>query len=104
MKVAILYICTGKYKKFFNGFYDSCEKFFLTNYNKTYFVWTDDGRIANGLNNVYIYFKECEGFPADSLFRFEMFLQAEMELRNFDFVYFINSLAIFFGMCYNCKK
>lgn len=29
MKVAILYICTGKYNQFFKGFFESCEKYLL---------------------------------------------------------------------------
>ena len=29
MKVAILYICTGIYSQFWNGFYESCNKYFL---------------------------------------------------------------------------
>lgn len=93
MTVAILYICTGKYKQFFDGFYKSCEKFLLPRSSKTYFVWTDDSHLADGLANVHIYPKKCEGFPADSLFRFEMFLQAEEELKRYDYIYFFNSNA-----------
>ncbi|EOS01238.1 hypothetical protein C799_01616 [Bacteroides thetaiotaomicron dnLKV9] len=93
MKVAILYICTGRYNQFFKGFYESCERNFLPNSNKEYFVWTDDDDLAEGRGNVYIYHKECAGFPADSLFRFEMFLQAEKELKEFDYIYFLNSNA-----------
>lgn len=95
MKVAILYICTGKYNKFFSGFYESAEKYLLNGVDKTYFVWTDDNTVAEGLSNVNIYHKECAGFPADSLFRFEMFLQAEAELKEYDYVYFFNANAEF---------
>lgn len=95
MKIAILYICTGKYNQFFRGFYDSAEQFLLKDYTKTYFVWTDDKNITNKNSNVVVYEKKCAGFPADSLFRFEMFLQAEDELKAFDYVYFFNSNARF---------
>lgn len=95
MNIAILYICTGKYNQFFEGFYKSAEKYLLNGHDKTYFVWTDDDSIAEGLSNVRIYHKRCEGFPKDSLFRFEMFLQAEDELKQFDYIYFINSNAEF---------
>lgn len=93
MKIAILYICTGRYNRFFEGFYLSAEKNFLQGYSKTYFVWTDDNSLGLGRNNVRIYHKECEGFPADSLFRFEIFLQAEEELKKFDYIYFFNANA-----------
>lgn len=96
MKIAILYICTGKYNQFFNGFYDSSERFFLHGKaQKEYFVWTDDDAISAGRPNVVTIHKECRGFPADSLFRFEMFLQAEEELRGYDYIYFFNANAEF---------
>lgn len=95
MKVAILYICTGKYNQFFEGFYESAMKYFMTNHDKTFFVWTDDDHIADGLPTVRVIHKECAGFPADSLFRFEMYLQAEEELKKFDYIYFIQANAKF---------
>ena len=95
MDIAILYISTGRYNQFFPGFYESCERYFLTAAHKQYFVWTDDDNIADGLANVSIIHKECEGFPADSLFRFEMFLQVEDELKQYDYIYFIQANAQF---------
>lgn len=95
MKIAVLYICTGKYNQFFEGFYKSCEKFFMTSLEKTYFVWTDNDHIADGYDRVQVIHKECAGFPADSLFRFEMFLQVEEKLKMYDYIYFFNSNAEF---------
>lgn len=96
MSIAILYICTGKYNQFFKGFYRSCEKYFLAGKaEKNYFVWTDDDSLGFGRSNVHIYHKECAGFPADSLFRFEMFLQAEEYLNKYDYIYFFNANAAF---------
>lgn len=93
MKIAILYICTGKYNQFFEGFYKSAMKYFMTSHDKTFFVWTDD-QAADGLRNVRVIHKKCAGFPADSLFRFEMYLQAEEELKSFDYIYFIQANAL----------
>ena len=91
IKVAILYICTGKYNQFFEGFYDSCEKFFLRGIAELeYFVFTDDKGLSHAYN-VHIIEKVCEGFPADSLFRFDMFMQIKSRLVNFDYIYFFNS-------------
>lgn len=87
MKIAVLYICTGKYNQFFEGFYKSCEQFFMTSLEKTYFVWTDNDHIADGYDRVQVIHKECAGFPADSLFRFEMFLQVEEKLKMYDYIY-----------------
>lgn len=95
MTIAILYICTGKYNQFFSGFYKSAEKYLLVDAEKHYFVWTDDDQLAVGHPDVHIYHKECAGFPADSLFRFEMFMQAEEQLKKYDYIYFINANALF---------
>lgn len=93
MKIAILYICTGKYASFFEGFYQSSEKFLLTGHEKHYFVWTDNSMIVDGLPNVTHIYKKCEGFPKDSLFRFEFFMQVEDQLKEYDYIYFFNSNA-----------
>lgn len=95
MKVAILYICTGKYNQFFKGFYESAEKYLLRDAEKHYYIWTDRDNLADGISNVTTIHKECEGFPADSLFRFEMFMQVENELMKYDYIYFMNSNALF---------
>ena len=90
MQIAILYICTGKYKQFFPEFHKSAELFFLKDSSKHYFVWTDDDDLAHDYN-VTIIHKECAGFPEDSLFKFEMFLRIEELLKGYDYIYFFNS-------------
>lgn len=95
MKIAILYICTGKYNQFFDGFYKSCETYFMKGLaDVEYFVFTDDMGLSQE-QNVHLVKKECEGFPKDSLFRFDMFLQVKKELETFDYIYFLNSNAEF---------
>lgn len=95
MKIGILYICTGAYNRFFEGFYRSSESFFLVGKaEKEYFVFTDDMSLSNR-NNVHLIERPCQGFPADSLFRFEYFLQVEEQLKDFDYLYFFNANAEF---------
>lgn len=95
MKIAILYICTGKYNLFFKDFYASCEAFLLKGVaSLEYFVFTDDIELCHN-NNVHLIFKKCQGFPADSLFRFEMFSSIKNQLYDFDYIYFFNSNAMF---------
>lgn len=47
MKVGILYICTGKYIVFWEEFYKSCQKYFLSDSEcvKQYYVFTDVDKI-----------------------------------------------------------
>ena len=92
-RIGILYICTGKYNQFFDAFFHSCERFFLTSYEKSYYVWTDDDGIKTIDKRIVLFHKECQGFPFDSLFRFEMFLQAEEMLNKEDYLFFFNSNA-----------
>lgn len=95
MKIAILYICTGKYNQFFKDFYESAEKFFLTGVaSKEYFVFTDDMDLSDKAN-VHLHFKNCEGFPKDSLFRFDMFLSVKNDIASFDYAYFFNANMLF---------
>lgn len=94
MRTAILYICTGIYTQFFDGFYKSCEKYFLPDMDKEYFVFTDDMSLCEE-DNVHLLYKQCEGFPKDSLFRFRMFLRVKEALQKFDYIYFFNSNAEF---------
>lgn len=95
MRIAVLYICTGAYNRFFEGFYKSSEKYFLADKaEKVYFVFTDDMSLS-GEQNVHLIERQCQGFPADSLFRFEMFVQVKEQLQAFDYVYFFNANAEF---------
>ena len=95
MKIAILYICTGKYNQFFNDFYSSCEsKFLKGRADKEYFVFTDDLSISNQ-KNVHLIERQCMGFPLDSLLRFEIFMTIKDKLLKFDYIFFFNSNALF---------
>ena len=94
MKIAILYICTGNYKVFWNDFYKSCEKNFLSKEEKHYFVFTDDLNIDK-VSNMTLINQECKGFPHDSLFRFDMFLKVKKEVLAYDYVFFFNANMLF---------
>lgn len=91
-KIAILYICTGRYSIFWNEFYKSCEKFFLPNYKKTYHVFTDDPKLEySNADNVKIIPQEKLGWPYDTLYRFKMFNSIVNELKSFDYIFFFNA-------------
>jgi hypothetical protein len=93
MKIGILYIATGHYSCFWEGFYRSAEQYLFPDDEKHYFVFTDSPEIKG--ENVTVIHRECQGFPADSLFRFEMFLSAEEQLEKMDYLYFFNSNVVF---------
>lgn len=91
-KVAILYICTGKYSVLWEGFYQSFHKKFLINSIVEYFVFTDAKSIPYEQNkDVHRYFQKNLGWPDNTLRRFEIFLRIEDELKNFEYIYFVNA-------------
>ncbi len=85
-----MYICTGRYNCFFEGFYRSCKKYLLPQADKHFFVFTDDMKLVDAPDVTLVY-KKCAGFPADTLFKFDIFLQVERELKEFDYLFFFNS-------------
>lgn len=90
MKVGILYISTGKYSVFWENFYKTCEKHFLQNAEKHYYVFTDDSKIQSS-DRIVVKFEKPKGFPLDSLLRFDMFLSIEEQLQEMDYLFFFNS-------------
>lgn len=91
MKIAILYICTGKYDIFWDGFYQSSEELFLTNHEKHYFVFTDSRTITAENERIHLIYQESLGWPYNTLLRFQFFLKAEKDIEQFDYIYFFNS-------------
>jgi len=92
MKVAILYICTGRYSIFWNSFYSSSEEYFLNEAIKHYFVFTDEpGFLASNINNVTFIKQVKLGWPMDSLGRFGMFNSIRNRLLAYDYIYFFNA-------------
>lgn len=89
MNIGVITICTGKYDIFFNGLYESLEKYFLNGHKKTYYVFTD-GSIPKK-NNIVRIQQEKLGWPHDTMKRFHMFKSIKNELENEDFLYFFNA-------------
>lgn len=96
MKIAVLYICTGKYSRFWTDFYESSQTFFLNGKEKHYFVFTDDDTIQN-TDSVTVIYTKYKGYPWDTLYRFEMFWPLRENLMAFDFIYFFNANLVFVG-------
>ena len=90
MKVAILYICTGRYAQFFDGFYMSAEQYLLQGIEKHYFMFTDQEQLTEA-DNVELLIRPCRGFPEDSLFRFDRFLEIKDKLKDYDYTFFFNA-------------
>ena len=82
MKIGILYICTGKYTIFWKDFYLSCEKHFIPEEEKHYYVFTDSKEIdfETENSNIHRIYQENLGWPGNTLRRYEMFLGAKKDI------------------------
>src|SRR5579862_4458233 len=90
--IGILYICTGRYEVFWKDFFRTCEKYFLPEQQKTYFVFTDATEIFAEKNaKVQKYYQENLGWPNNTLLRFDIFLKHEEQLKKCDYLFFINA-------------
>lgn len=98
MKIAITYICTGKYERFWDEFYGSCEKFFYPDVEKHYFVFTESKRIMEQKKeNVSCVYQGRAGWPYDTLLRFHWFAMVQDRLLDYDYCYFCNANSVFVG-------
>ena len=88
MEIAVFIICTGKYNIFFDKFYESSEKYFLPEYKKTYYVFTDGNIIKRG--NIKRIQQEKIGWPYDTMYRFKMFNSIKNIVIKKDYAFFFN--------------
>lgn len=96
MKIAILYIATGKYIVFWKDFFSSCEKYFIPDARKEYFVFTDASSFEfSGNERVHAIFHKQQGWPYDTLMRFHTFCLVEEQLAGFDYIFFFNANMLF---------
>lgn len=97
MKIGILYVCTGKYKLFWKDFYLTCEKNFITEAEKHYFVFTDATEIEfeNENTNIKRIYQKNLGWPNNTLKRYEIFLNSKEMIDKMDFLFFLNANLLF---------
>ena len=92
-KVAILYICTGKYDIFWKDFFCSYEKYFLPNCEKHYYVFTDAEELymEKECDRIHKLYQEALPWPDSTLLRFHIFLGIKEQLQQYDYVFFMNA-------------
>ncbi len=97
MKIGILYICTGKYKIFWKDFYLSCEKNFIPEAEKEYFVFTDAPEIdfEKENKNIHRIYQENLGWPGNTLKRYAIFKKSEDLIEKTDYLFYLNANILF---------
>lgn len=93
--IGILYIATGPYINFWKDFYLTFEKYFLPDFKKNYYVFTDAESFEFEANEgVHKYFINNQPWPLITLLRFHYFLSIEDELKVNDYLMFSNANII----------
>jgi hypothetical protein len=92
VRIAVLYICTGDYVKFWPGFYQSAETHFLPEVSRHHFVFTD-GQVEPA-KDITVVPQDSLGWPFNTLYRFRMFLRLRQELQSFSNVVFLNANCV----------
>ena len=93
MKVAIVFIGTGKYINFLPMYYENIEKHFLPNSEKTILVFTD-GELNETPDNVRVYHQEHLDWPYITLKRFGTINKARSAIEDNDYLVFIDADAL----------
>lgn len=92
MKIAIIYICTGKYDIFWNTFYETAEKFFYPAHEKDYFIFTDSKKLLTLKDSrIHAYYQTKSGWPYDTLLRFNWICTVQDRLNDYDYCYYVNA-------------
>lgn len=92
MKIAIAYICTGEYIKFWPDFHHSAESHLLPGTRKHYFVFTD-GHLAPS-DETTVISQDSLGWPFNTLYRFRMILRIRERLQAFSHIVFLNANCV----------
>ena len=93
MKVAIVFIGTGRYINFLPKYYENIEKHFLPNSEKTILVFTD-GELNETPDNVRVYHQEHLDWPYITLKRFGTINKARQAIEDNDYLVFIDADAL----------
>lgn len=93
-KIAILYICTGRYVYFWKIFFPHAEKYLFPGIKKNYFVFTDNNIEFSNISHVIRIEQTQLDWPHITLKRFHIFSKIAKILENYDYIFFINANMI----------
>lgn len=95
-KVGLLIVATGKYIEFVKPLIDSANKYFCTNHDVTYFVFTDDEQFQ--APNVIKIDQKKLGWPYDTLMRIVLYDKHKDTLKEMDYLFATDADMLFVDM------
>jgi histo-blood group ABO system transferase len=87
-KIGLLLVATNKYISFVDQLVESADKWFLSNCDVTYCVFTNNSKNVNTLRSVNMLDIEHEDWPMPTLKRYDYFHKYAEYLKNFDYLYY----------------
>lgn len=98
MEIGLLIIATNKYTRFIKPLIESADKYFLTNKDVTYFIFTDKVEIEVATNRKVVKIKvEHKEWPWMTLGRYKIFTNNYNELSKMDYLYYCDADMRFVG-------
>jgi hypothetical protein len=91
MKIGIICLANGPYSIFIDNLIQSCEEKFLINYEKEYFIITDNEFNCSLKENIHIILKQRNGWPLDCLLRPQYSYELKEKTNHLDYIYFFNA-------------
>lgn len=92
-KVGLCVMATGRYDAYARTMIESARKYFLTNQDVTYFIFTN-GDIPDAPDVVKVY-QERLGWPSDTLKRNQVYLSHKDLYKDFDYLYATDADMLF---------
>jgi hypothetical protein len=86
-KIAIIYITKKENEHFWKKFYKTCEKYFLRNSEKQYFLFTDNKEIQVPPNVKFLE-QEDFGWPLGACLKYKTVNRIKEELAEYDHIFF----------------
>ncbi len=83
--IGLCIMATGKYATYAERFVESCRKFFFTNHQVTYFIFTDQPLQPS--KDVVRVEQQRLGWPFDTMMRFKVYYQHRELFHNIDYLY-----------------
>lgn len=95
MRVAYIFVATGKYSQFIDGLILSGTENFFPDKKVEFIAFTDDDAYVNKYPNLRAVSQKKLGWPYDTLMRFHM-INSIKDILTHDYIYFGNANMIFY--------
>lgn len=94
-KIGLLIIATNKYIQFLDKLIISADKYFLTNYDVTYFIFTNKDIDIKSKRNIVKIEVDHKEWPWMTLGRYKIFTENSNILSNMDYLYYCDVDMLF---------